>query len=183
MESTSTARENIKYISNVTDDQMDLLVKYKGDVYFMNSGELLFEKRFSKFYINNINLISAYEFRAHDDNLRVLEQSEDPIIGNYTFSFNNEKKDRNQVVNSTCVITRNEDRTYDLECEPPIPFNSNIKDEVGIGIDENNKNSAINLNLGNKKEYYVILKIQLNVQHFTGKIQVDYQEEPSQVLL
>ena len=86
-----------------------------------------------------------------------MEQSEDPIIGNYTFSFNNEKKDRNQVVNSTCVITRNEDRTYDLECEPPIPFNSNIKDEVGIGIDENNKNSAINLNLGNKKDYYVIL--------------------------
>ena len=132
---------------------MDLLVKFEGDVFFMKSGELSFEKRFSKFYINNINIINA---KYYEENLRIL-QSEDSKTGNYIFSFNNEKKDGNQVVNSTCVITKNENSLYDLECEPPIPFNSNIKDEVGIGVDENNKNTAINLNLGNKKEYYVIL--------------------------
>ena len=137
MESLSTARENIKYISNVTEDPIDLLVKFGGDVYFMKSGKLSFEKRFSKFYINNINLINAQDFRANEENLRIL-QSKDNITGNYIFSFNNERKDGNQVVNSSCVITRNEDGTYELECEPPIPFNSNIKDEVGIGIGENN---------------------------------------------
>ena len=157
MGSTSTARENIKYITNATDNPMDLLVKFEGDVFFMKSGELSFEKRFSKFYINNIDLITAKNFRENDDNLRVLQQSEDSKTGNYIFSFNNEKTDGNQVVNSTCVITKNENGLYDLECEPPIPFNSNIKDEVGIGVEENNKNSAINLNLGNNKEYYVIL--------------------------
>ena len=141
---------------------MDLLVKFEGDVFFMKSGELSFEKRFSKFYINNIDLITAEKFRENDDNLRVLQQSEDSKTGNYIFSFNNEKTDGNQVVNSTCVITKNENGLYDLECEPPIPFNSNIKDEVGIGVEENNKNSAINLNLGNNKEYYVILTNKTN---------------------
>lgn len=90
---------------------MDLLVKFDGNVYFMDSGKLSFEKRFSKFYINNINLIKAEDFREKGEN----QQSEDYITGNYIFSFNNEKKDRNQVVNSTCVITRNEDLSYDLE--------------------------------------------------------------------
>ena len=114
MGSTSTARENIKYITNVTDNPMDLLVKFEGDVFFMKSGELSFEKRFSKFYINNIDLITAEKFRENDDNLRVLQQSEDAKTGNYIFSFNNEKKDGNQVVNSACVITKNENGLYDL---------------------------------------------------------------------
>ena len=154
MTSTSTALENIKDISIVLDDPMEKLTKPGFKTYSMKSGKLSFEKRFSKFYINNINLINA---KYYEENLRIL-QSEDTITGNYNFTFNNERKDGNYIVNVSCSITRNEDgKTYDLECEPPIPFISNIKGESGIGIDENNNKTSVTLDLGDQEEYYVIL--------------------------
>ena len=140
-EEAETAMENL---SEQKEDKYEVLVDSTKTFIEMSSTNNKIESDYSakKFNINGLNF---YIVSSSNAKLRQLQQD---MSGKYTFSFYNQYESKKRDENVACSINKNEDgTTYNLECNPDVPFIANINDGIGNGDDEDIKSNTIQLAL------------------------------------
>ena len=141
-EEAEAAMENL---SEQKGDKYKILVDPSKTFIQMSSTNNKIESDYSakKFNINGLNI--SYIVSSSNTKLRQLQQD---MSGNYIFSFYNQYESKKRDEDVSCSIKKNEDgTTYNLECNPDVPFISNINDRFGIGVDEDIKSNTILLAL------------------------------------
>ena len=140
-EEAEAAMENL---SEQKGDKYKILVDPSKTFIQMSSTNNKIESDYSakKFNINGLNF---YIVSGSNAKLRQLQQD---MSGKYTFSFYNQYESKKRDENVACSINKNEDgTTYNLECNPDVPFIANINDGIGNGDDEDIKSNTIQLAL------------------------------------
>ena len=126
--------KNIEYI----DDNILEIYKKPDKIFLIfDSGIIDLDTKEKTFYINKLKI---------DEN----ELDDEKITGEYIFSFFNEHISKNKDENVSCTLTNNKDgKTYDLKCNPNVPFITHINNGIGIGSTDDNKNITIALEIEN----------------------------------
>lgn len=107
----------------------------------------LVTKQFIRFNYGDIDTSKAPNFTIHNMNLVPDNYTFKQETGNYIFRFFD--NNLNETKDYPCSISKNSDSTYDLQCKAEVPFNTNVNERIGTGVDALNKENQVLVQLKN----------------------------------
>lgn len=130
-------------INNIQNEENIVYKKFIEDedyLYSLDNGSLFIDENNKIFYI--------FDLKLNPQNVNNYNKTKTiNIEGNYIFPFKDELIDFNEAKVLCKIIFNNSNDTYNIQCYLNDSILTNINQAIGYGIDKNNKNKFIILNI------------------------------------